>query len=337
MDKRLEGLEETILEPALPIIDAHFHLFDRPELKYMLPEYQHDIQAGHNIIGSVYVETEMHSLTSGPEVLKPLGEIEFANSVGEECARQGAATPGVNAGIIAHAEMRMGDKVAGLFDKGLETAPERLKGFRNVALDHPHEAPYRFMLGEPERGLLQHPEFRNAFRHLAPRGLTFDITVFNTQLPDVIALADAFPETSIILDHLGMPMNLDASDDEQKEIFLHWRQHMRELAKRENVACKIGGLGMPFTGFGFEKKSAPVTSQELAVAWKPYVETGIEAFGCERSMMESNFPPDAYSSGYVPLWNAMKIITRSYSENEKANLYHRTARRVYCLNVRIPD
>lgn len=333
MNKSLEGRDEVILEPELPIIDAHFHLLDVPELRYMLDEYLHDARAGHNIVGSVYIETKNFSRRTGPDVLKPLGEIEFANGIGAMCEASGDGMPRVNAGIVAHADMRLGDSVAELFDKGLQLAPDRLKGFRHVALDYPDDAPYRFMLASPPRGLLSNVGFRKAFRHLAPRGLSFDITVFHSQLHEVIELADAFPDTSIVLDHLGMPMNLDATRAQKADIFRLWRDTLQMLALRQNVSCKIGGLGMPFSGFGFENKREPTGYLDLAAAWQPFVDTAIEIFGTERAMMESNYPPDAYSGGYVPLWNAMKFITRSYSETEKADLYHATARRVYRLNI----
>ncbi|UUZ77236.1 amidohydrolase family protein [Polaromonas sp. P1(28)-13] len=106
-----------------------------------------------------------------------------------------------------------------------------------------------------------------------------------------------------------------------------------ELGRRDNITCKIGGLGLPFWGFGFEKRADPVGYVELAQAWRPYVEAAIEAFGAERCMMESNYPPDGRSAGFVPLWNAFKHIVRGASVNEKAALFHDTASRVYRLSL----
>jgi L-fuconolactonase len=333
MEKRREGRSETILDPRLPIVDAHFHLFDLPGTRYMFDDYLEDVQAGHNIVASVYIETAAFLRPAGPQVLRPLGEIEFANGVGAVAASERYGKTLVNAAVIGHADLRHGDAVAELFDRGLQIAPDRLRGFRQVALDHASDEPYEFMLAPPPKGLLSDAAFREGFRHLAPRNLTFDAAVFHTQLFDLIDLADAFPKTTIVLDHLGMPMQLGADDNEREERFAQWRQAMRLLAERPHLRCKIGGLGMPFSGFGFERKQEQVGYRELADAWRPYVETAIEAFGTGRCMMESNFPPDGYSAGYVPLWNAMKYITRDFTANEKADLFHRTAIDTYRIAV----
>ncbi|MFC6647103.1 amidohydrolase family protein [Granulicella cerasi] len=332
MEKRSEGRGEIIIDPTLPIVDAHFHLFDLPEARYMFDDYLEDVQAGHNIVASVYIETAGFLRPDGPEVLRPLGEIEFANGVGAVAASGRYGKTLVNAAIVGHADLRHGNAVAELFDRGLQLAPDRLRGFRQVALDHPSDEPYKFMLAPPPKGLLSNAAFRDGFRHLAERKLTFDATVFHTQLADLIDLVDAFPDTTIILDHLGMPMQLGA-DGERAERFKHWRKEMERLSERPNTRCKVGGLGMPFSGFGFEQKQEQVGYRELADAWAPYVETAIKAFGTERCMMESNFPPDGYSAGYVPVWNAMKYITRDFTANEKADLFHRTAMHTYRISV----
>ena len=96
---------------------------------------------------------------------------------------------------------------------------------------------------------------------------------------------------------------------------------------------KLGGLGMTSFGFGFHEREAPPSSQELADAWRPYVETCIEAVRPERCMFESNFPPDKQSCGYTELWNAFKRLTAGASADEKTALYSGTAARVYRMTV----
>ena len=149
---------------------------------------------------------------------------------------------------------------------------------------------------------------------------------------DVAELADAFPDTTIVINHLGQAMAMEMDAQGRAQVFKDWREAVRDIARRANVVCKIGGLGLPFWGFGFEKRSDPVGYLELATAWKPYVETAIEAFGADRCMMESNFPPDGRSCGFVPLWNALKHIVRDASQEEKAELFHDSAARVYRLD-----
>lgn len=331
--KRLEGREETIIDPDIPVIDAHHHLFDRPALRYMLEDYIADASAGHNIIASVYVETQAFARADGPELLRPIGEIEFATGVAAMSASGTYGPCRVCAAIVGYADLRAGDAVAQLLDRSLQIAPERFRGVRQVCIEHPSEAPYRYITHKPPRGILQHPHFRDGFRHLGRRGLSFDAAVFHHQLPEIAELADAFPDTAIVLNHLGTAVSMDMAEHDRAEVFRNWRDLLFDAARRPNIVCKIGGLGLPFWGFGFETHGDPVGYLELAAAWKPYVETAIEAFGADRCMMESDFPMDGRSCGFVPLWNALKHIVSAYSGEEKAALFQRTAARVYRIEL----
>ena len=76
------------------------------------------------------------------------------------------------------------------------------------------------------------------------------------------------------------------------EVFADWAASIRALAKCPNVVVKLGGMAMRINGFDFHEKAEPPSSETLAAAWKPYVETCIEAFGASRCMFESNFPVD---------------------------------------------
>lgn len=204
------------------------------------------------------------------------------------------------AAIVGHADLRLGDQVAELLDRAMERAPDRFRGVRQVTIEDPSEAPYRFIPNRPPSGVMKSPGFRPAFAHLAKRGLSFDAAVFHHQLPEVIELADAFPDTTIVLNHCGhaMAMELDATAREQ--VFREYRRLMIEAGRRPNIHCKVGGLGMPFWGFRFEERKDPIGYRELAAAWRPYVETTVEAFGASRCLMESNYPPDGRSAGFVP-------------------------------------
>jgi predicted TIM-barrel fold metal-dependent hydrolase len=163
------------------------------------------------------------------------------------------------------------------------------------------------------------------------RGLTFDAAIFHHQLPALMDLADTFPDGTFVLNHCGHAMAMDRDENGRTEVFREYRALLYEVARRPNVLCKVGGLGMPFWGFRFEERQDPIGYQELAAAWRPYVETTIEAFGADRCMMESNFPPDGRSAGFVPTWNALKYIVRAASPDEKAQLFHDTAARIYRL------
>jgi predicted TIM-barrel fold metal-dependent hydrolase len=204
---------------------------------------------------------------------------------------------------------------------------------RQITIDDPTEPPYRYLTLRPARGIIRHPEFRNGFAEVAKRGLTFDAAMFHHQLGDLADLADAFPDTTIVLGHAGHMQAMGMDAKARDELFKTVRTTLFDLARRPNIVAKVGGLGLPFWGFGFEDRTDPIGYLELAATWKPYVETSIEAFGADRCMMESNYPPDGRSAGFVPLWNALKHIVRGASPDEKSALFSATAARVYRLDL----
>lgn len=335
LSKRFEGRNEAILDPELPIIDAHHHLYERPALQYMLNDYLADVAAGHNIVASVYIETKEMARPDGPEALRPLGEIEFANGVAAMSASGRYGPCRVAAAIVGYADLAQGDSIAELLDRALSCAPDRFRGIRMTTLETGNTAWLRYVIMpfHPAPGVMRSAAFREGFRHLAPRHLTFDASVFHTQLHDVGDLARNYPETTIVLGHLGMMMALDIEDSSRASLFEEWRRELRQLSQHSNVVCKVGGLGLPFWGFGLQDRSGAVGFTELAALWEPYVETAIEVFGVNRCMMESNFPPDGRSCGYVPLWNALKHITRGYTRAEKLALFRDNAARVYRIDL----
>jgi predicted TIM-barrel fold metal-dependent hydrolase len=175
------------------------------------------------------------------------------------------------------------------------------------------------------------PVFRKGFTHLQPLGLSFEAWLFHPQLADVADLLRAFPDTTVILNHVGGLLGIPPHDGNRDEVFKIWHAQIRELAKFPNLNVKLGGLGMLYCGWDFHLRDVPPSSEELAAAWRPYIEACIDAFGPKRCMMESNFPVDKQSCGYGVLWNALKRITQGASAADKAALYHDTAARVYRL------
>lgn len=332
--KRLDGRDELILDPDRVIVDSHHHLFDLPNNRYMLDDYIADVTAGHNVVASVYCETQAFSRTDGPEWMRPLGEVEFANGVAAMAASGVYGTCKVNAGIVGHANLIHGAKVGELLDRCMEAAPDRYRGIRHVTVEYPDDRTFRhIMTYKPPAGLLDRPEFALGLAEVEKRGLNYDAAIYDPSLPKLTALIDRFPDLTVVLDHMAMAVGMEMTPDEKAEVFRTWSANLKELAKRPNVQCKIGGLGMPIWGFGFDERDEAVGYQELAEAWRPFVETSIEAFGADRCMLESNFSPDGRSSGYVPLWNAYKHILRDHSEDEKTALFSGTATRVYRLNI----
>lgn len=332
--KRLDGRNEQILEPDLPILDSHFHLFDLPQNRYMIDEYLDDVSSGHNIIASIYCETQSFVRTTGPEWMRPLGEVEFANGIAAMTATGKYSDCKVAHGIIGHANLTFGSRIGELLDRCMNSAPERFRGVRQVTVEYPDDRPFKFIMsGRPPSGILESDGFVLGLAEVAQRGLVFDAAIFDPTLPQLTKIVDKFADLTVVLNHMGTAVGVDMSANERAEVFRRWKANLADFARRPNVHCKVGGLGMPHWGFGFEDRVDAVSSLELAAAWRPFVETAIEAFGPARCMMESNFPPDGRSAGYVPTWNAYKIITANASEDEKLALYRDNAAKLYKLEI----
>lgn len=319
---------EPALEPDLPIVDAHHHLWDDARGRYLLDDMRNDVHGGHNIIATVYIESSAMYRKEGPSAMMPVGEVEFARGIAarSEDARQGQTR--FCAGIVGYADLTSGDPVRPVLEALIEAGQGRLSGIRNSACWDIGDAA-RFARHQVPRHRLLDPDFRMGFAHLAPLGLSFDAWVFHPQLPELADLARQFPATSIVLDHAGGLLRIAPHDQDLDETFRTWRGHLRQLAQLPNVTVKLGGFGMLYGNLDFHLRDAPASSQELADAWRPYIETCIEAFGVHRCMVESNFPVDKQSCGYGLLWNAFKRVTQHFTQTEKDCLYRGTAQRVY--------
>ncbi|MCJ1961584.1 amidohydrolase family protein [Novosphingobium mangrovi (ex Hu et al. 2023)] len=330
----MTDLTPAILEPDLAIVDAHHHLFHNANVTYGAQDYARDATSGHKVIASVYVDAHSFYRPDGPEVLRPLGEVEYANGIGA-MARGGAfGGLGLCAGIVGHADLRHGAAVGELLDRAMAAAPERFRGIRQTTMDFPDERPYRyFMSGKPPMGVLEHPRFREGFAELARRGLSFDAAAFHHRLPEIAKLADAFPDTPIIVNNMGIAMALDTEGEDRRDVFALWAANLTDLAQRGNVTCKVGGLGMPFWNLGLHERTEKAGPEELARLWQPLIETALNAFGPARCMACSNYPPDSRSASYVDLWNALKLATTGFSGDERNALFHGTAKAIYRLDL----
>ena len=324
---------EEALEPDLPIVDPHHHLIDRPESgTYLLPDLLEDIGSGHNIVATVYLEWLSMYRASGPDDMRPVGEIEFANGVAAMSASGGYGTARVCAGIVGHADLALGGRVAGVLEAMIAAGGGRFRGIRFIAASDPDQGQWGGTAGRPQ-GLLLDPRVREGFARLAPLGLSFDAWLYHPQLADLVDLARAFPATPIVLNHVGGPIGLGRYKGKRDAVFADWSARIGELAACPNVHVKLGGLGMRMFGFDVHEGELPPSSEQLATAWRPYVETCIEAFGPGRAMFESNFPVDKGSYGYGVFWNACKRLVQGASAAEKADLFRGTASRVYRLGL----
>jgi L-fuconolactonase len=316
---------EDVLEPELPIVDAHHHFYDRPNWRYLSDEYRADACSGHRVRASVYMQALTRYRTSGPEALEPVGETEYVAKV-----TQGSA-PRIAAGIVGHANLRSGAAVSDVLEAHLEAGLGRFRGVRHLTT-WDSDASLANPLTAAPAGLLLDSAYRAGLAQLAPLGLSYDAWLFFPQLPELIETAKAFPDTTIVVDHCGGIVRIGAYQGRDTEVFERWSASMRELARLPNVHVKLGGLGMRINGFGFESGELPPSSEQLAAAWRPWIETCIGAFGVDRCMFESNFPVDKGSYSYVAGWNAFKRLTAGCSAAERQQLFEVTASRVYRLD-----
>jgi len=330
----LDQVVEETLEPELPICDPHHHLWEfrteRVAHKYLLDEILADVNAGHNIVSTVFIECAAMYKTDGPEAFRVVGETEFVNGIAAMSASGLYGDCRIAAGIVGSADLNAGAAVGAVLDAHIQAGGGRFRGIRCQGNWDSGEAAKsgRGATG-PER--FMDPGFREGFAELAPRRLSFEAWCYHPQISQVTDLARAFPDTTIILNHFGGPLGLGPYRGKADEIFETWRGDIAELAKSENVVAKLGGLNMEINGFDWHEQERPPTSEELMQATRRYYEFAIESFGVDRCMFESNFPVDMVTCSYNVLWNSFKRLTAGYSAAEKQSLYHDTAARAYRL------
>jgi len=323
---------EQVIDPARPIVDPHHHLWDRGGQRYLIEEITADIASGHNIVATVYVEARSMYRANGAEALRPVGEIEFANGAAAMSASGGYGSASICAGIVGHVNLLLGDGARAVLEAEIAAGGGRFRGIRHSSAwdSDPNVA---HMYATRPKGLLLDPTFRRGFACLAPLGLSFDAWLFHPQIGELADLARAFPDTRIVLDHCGGPVGLGSYANRRDEIFAGWKASIKDIAKCPNVAVKLGGLAMRLLGYDFHERAMPPSSEDAAAAWRPYIETCIEAFGPNRAMFESNFPPDKGQCSYQVIFNAFKRIAAPCSEAEKTALFSKTAADVYRLKL----
>jgi predicted TIM-barrel fold metal-dependent hydrolase len=333
---------EPILDPDLPIIDTHHHLWHRaaptrgeswevPAYRYLLEEFLADCATGHNIVGSVFLQCHSMYRATGPVPMRPVGETEFVAGIAAMSESGGYGKTSVAAGIVGYADLTAGDWVEPVLEAQIHAGGGRFRGVRHSAGYDPdpvigNSAP------DMQPGLYARADFRAGLRRLSALGLSLDAWGFHPQLPDIVDLAHAFPGTNIIMGHCGGPLGYGRHAGRQQEVFADWKKSITELATCPNVTMKLGGMMMRLAAFDYLAAEAPPSSEQLAAYWRPYVETCIELFGAGRCMVESNFPVEKMGIGYAGLFNALKRLAAGASSDEKAAMFAGTARRVYRLD-----
>lgn len=328
----LDERERPALEPELAIVDPHHHLWPSPPSS-LLPVYgpghmAEDIRAsGHRIVATVYVDSHANHAEEGPLPLRPAGETRYADGVAESFARQDIAR--LCSAIVAFADLTVPRDAAELLDAH-RAASSRFRGIRQRTAWDPD---LTGMVSGSRPGMMASSAFREGFGELARRGLSFDAWLFHTQTDELLDLARAFPDTTIVLDHLATPLGVGRFQGRPKEVFATWRAGMARLAQAPNVAVKIGGLNMDFGETGAQRLPAPASTEAIAEHQRDYILTAIDLFTPSRCMFESNFPVDRAAMSYGMVWNVFKWLTRSFSEADRALLFRGTASRIYAIEV----
>ena len=328
----LDRRKEAILEPELPIVDPHHHLWDKADGRYLLDDLLADTGSGHTIVATVFVQARAMLRASGPVEMEHVGETEFVNGVAAMSASGFYGKMRACAGIVGHADLTLGSRVEPVLAAHMRAGGDRFRGIRHItAWDA--DTTIRNPSYAPPPGLLGDKAFREGFAVLDRLGFSFDAWLYHPQIGEVAELARAFPDTRIVLNHVGGPIGIGAYAGKHKEVFPVWAAAIKALAACPNVYVKLGGLGMRLGGFGFHELPEAPSSETLAAAWRPYIETCVTAFGASRAMFESNFPVDKGSYSYPVFWNACKLLAKGASATEKADLFAGTAARFYRLDL----
>ena len=321
---------EPTLEPDLPICDAHHHFWDFrmervPYQRYLLHELAADVNSGHNVRSTVFLEARAMYRPDGPEELRPVGEVEFVQGLAAASASGLYGPTRAAAAIVGHANLNLGDDVARALDALQAASPNRFRGIRHNTGWDPHpEVESRSVPGQ-----LASADFRAGAQVLAQRGLAYDNVVYFPQLGELADFANAVPNLTIVSNHIGGLMRVGPYANRDDEVMPAWREGIAKLAQCPNVVMKLGGVGQPRYGFDWHTRDKPIGSEELAEAMGPLMHYCIEQFGPQRCLFESNFPPDKVSYSYHVMYNAFKRMTAGYSASERAAMFHDNAVRVY--------
>ena len=295
------------------ILDAHHHfwdlsanylpwLADKPvpfrygnydalKRNYLPDDYRADA-AKYELVGSVFVETEWD-----PE--DPLGEVAWV-----ERLRAATGLPSV---MVAQAWLDRADAADILATHGRTSF---VRGIRHKP--RAVSSPDKVEPGAP--GSMGDPAWRRGYAQLAPNGLSFDLQTPWWHLREAADLAQAFPETQIILNHTGLP------SDRSPEGLAGWRAALKLFAANSNVALKISGLG---------QAGRPWTVADNG----PVVRDAIDIFGVGRCMFASNFPVDSLVADFATIYDGFAEIVSGFSDEDKAALFVENARRIYRIDL----
>ena len=327
-EKWLARLTEEIIEPEIPIVDTHHHLWIRDGAFYMLPELLADLYSGHNVVATVFAECHSMYRALGPEEMRPIGETEFVTGVAAMSDSGNFGPARVCAVMFGGVDLTLGARVEPVLEAHIAASGGRFRGIRLCTAWDASEK-IRNVVPNPE--MLRDSTVHEGLAVLNRMGLSFDSWVYHPQLREVAEIAALFPDMTIVLGHVGSPILGGPYRGKRDEVFANWKAGIAEVAQHDNVVVKLGALPIRLPG-GTYDRTMPPGSEEVASAWRPWIETCIEAFGATRCMFESNFPVQRRWCSYQVVWNAFKRMAAAASTEEKAALFAGTATRAYRIS-----
>lgn len=324
----LDRVVEEVIEPELPIIDAHHHLWVREPPPYLLREFVSDLATGHNVVATVFAECHSMYRQDGPEEMKPVGESEFVSGVAAMSDSGSFGPTRVCRAMVGSVDFLLGSAIGPVIDAHETASGGRFRGVRLSAAWH--EAPELYsVVDDPER--LRDPRVREALVVLADRGHSLDCWIYHTQIDQLVEVAAALPDLSIVVNHTGVPILGGPFRGRDDAVFEQWRADLERLAAHPNVVMKLGAL--PVRSRDRSDPGRPPSSDDIVAAWGRWIEASIELFGPERCMFETNFPVHKRWCSYPVLWNAFKKMASDRTAAEKADLFAGTAARVYRVDL----
>ena len=274
--------QEETLEPEIAICDPHHHFWDFrservPYQRYLLHELAADLNCGHKVRSTVFIEARSMYRPDGPAELRPVGEVEFVQGLAAASATGLYGPLRAAAAIVGHADLKLGDRVAPVLEALQAASPNRFRGIRHTVTWDRHPE-----IGNREKeGVLASAEYRAGARVLARMGLSLDTGVCFPQLPELADFAKAVPGLTIVLNHLGGLQRVGPYGNRDDEVMVAWRRGLAAVALCPNVNLKLGGIGMPRLGFDWHTREKPIGSEELSAAMAPIMGYCIEQFGPE--------------------------------------------------------
>ena len=326
-DDWLMQVKEDIIDPEREIVDAHHHLWPQTSMHYDLENLLADTKSGHNVVQTVFAECGAAYRVGGPEHLKCVGETEFVADRATKASNMGEST--MISGIVAHANL-MDKRLDEILDAHESAGKGLFKGIRHSGAYEPR-AEDLSIRGNALPNQFERDDFRNGVARLGELGLSYDTWIFHHQIADFRNLAEAVPNTTMVLDHFGTPLGVGPYAEKKEEIFEAWKDDMEAVSKCRNVFVKLGGMAMPDNGYGWDANKLPPTSEEFVKSQGKYYDYTINRFGPDRCIFESNFPVDRLSISYRTLWNGLKKIAAKYAEEDQNLMFSGVARKVYRL------